>query len=204
MVKLKTSTSSGSPYTLPQVSYYCWKMLRYFQRSFFSVLPRPHFPGSSLCVIIGEQLEFQFIHSSNTSRSRFVTAFCPCTTHFSERPTANDSFGSNFYFALHISSGQQIYDWNMWLHQISLRPFIPPGLSAVYLQDVSNTLFKLSCLETPTWAGPYNISRFILSGLKAFATFDGYCASDLSFTRTTSHCMTTFSFTRGISAELTF
>lgn len=84
-----------------QVTYYCWKILRYFQRTFFlSVLPRLHFPGSSFCVIIGEQLEFQFINSSNTSRSRFVTVFCPCTTHFSERPAANDSFESNFDFAL--------------------------------------------------------------------------------------------------------
>lgn len=100
MVKFDTPTSSESPYALPQVSYYCWKILRYFQRTFFSVLPRLHFPGSSFCVIIGEQLEFQFIRSSNTSRSRFVAAFSPCTTHFSERPAAIDSFGSNFDFAL--------------------------------------------------------------------------------------------------------
>lgn len=46
---------------------------------------------------------WQFIQSSNTSRRRFLTAFCPFPfweIHFSERPAANDSFRSNFDFAL--------------------------------------------------------------------------------------------------------
>lgn len=136
-------TSWDSPYTLLQVSYFCWKILRYFQRTFLSVLPRLHFSGSSFCVIISEQLEFQFIHSSDTSRSRFVTAFCPCTTHFSERPAANGSLEVTLILHCHMSSGHWRYAWIMWLHQISLRSFIPTGLCAVYLQDVSNTLFKL-------------------------------------------------------------
>lgn len=98
MVKLNTQTPQDSPYTFLQT----FIMAReFFWGKFLPVLPRLYFSGSSFCAIINEQLKFQFINSSDTSRSRFVMAFCPCsTTHFSGKPAANDSFGSIFDFAL--------------------------------------------------------------------------------------------------------
>lgn len=92
-------TNSESPYTLTSGFLLLLENFEIFPDNIFFCFAWTHFPGSSFCVIIGEQLEFQFIHFSNTSRSRFVTAFCPCTTHFSERPATSDSFENNFDFA---------------------------------------------------------------------------------------------------------
>lgn len=83
------------------VSYYCLRILRHFQGKFLSVLPRPCLSGSNFCAIISKQLKFQFFHSSDASRSRFVMAFCPGRkTHFSGKQAAKDRFGRSFDFGL--------------------------------------------------------------------------------------------------------
>lgn len=183
MVKLNTQTPQDSPYTFLQMFLLLLENFEILPRKILAWLAQTIFFWQLLLCYYSEQLKFQFIHSSDTSRSRFVMAFCPCSTpHFSGKPVANGSFGSNFDFALprlKITEDMPELHWyirSVWGHSFML-DFVLCTYKMFLIHYLNFSAYKLQHAH-----GPYIISRFILFGMKTFATFDGFLIHCCSLT----------------------